>query len=301
MKKTLSVITMLGLLALLAPQVRADNAESTASVNNIVPVSSAVAINGTDSSVTLTENDTTNVTVTATVTDNNGCGDIASVSVKLFRTDLTSTGSDDANYRYTQAATLDTDTCEGGSDLSSTWTAVVPVEYYADPTDAGSANASTTWSAEVTPIDSVEAGTAGTDDTIEMATLKALNVSSPIAFGVMPLGSNTGTDDQSATVTNTGNAAIGTQVDGYGSENGDGYAMTCTTGNISVENEKYSKTAETAYASKTALSDTAATITDFSVAQRTGTSTTGSVYWGLAMPSSGITGDCSGTVVFTAL
>ena len=291
----------LGLVALFAQKVRADDAASTASITNVVPVSSAVSIDGGAASITLTEYTTKNVVVTATVTDNNGCGDIESVNVKFFRTDLTSTGADDTNHRYTQAATLVGGTCTaGGADLSADYTATIAVQYYADPTDAGSANAATDWSAEVTPSDEAT-GTAGTNDTAEMSTLTALNVTALIEYGVLALDANTGTGDDATTVTNTGNVSIGTQVDGYGTSNGDGKSMTCTVGTVTIGNEKYHTTASTAYASKTALTDTAATVTAFSVAQRTDGTTTGSLYWGFGMPADGVSGTCAGTVVFTPL
>jgi hypothetical protein len=262
------------------------------------PVSSAVAITG--ELITLTENTTANVIVTATVTDTDGCEDIDSVSVKFFRTDLTSSGADDANHRYTQAAVLDTGTCEGGGDLSSTWTATISVQYYADPTDAG-AYSGTTWSAEVIPSDHIGAGTTEGNDTTEMATLKALEATTPIAYGELALNGNTGTTDQTTTITNTGNTAIGVQVDGYGSIDGDGKSMICTSGSVLLENEKYSKTALTAYASKTVLTDTAATVADFSINQRTDGASTNVLYWGFGMPINGVGGSCAGTVVFTAI
>jgi hypothetical protein len=268
--------------------------------DNSLPVASSADINDGDNSVSLSEGNTTDVTVTATVTDEDGCEDIDSVSVKFFRTDVGASADDDANNHYTHVATLNSGTCEGGSDLSSTWTAVIPVAYYADPTDAGSAHESTNWTAKVIPSDKTETGTDGTD-TIEMETLTALNITSTIVFGKMDLGADTGTVDKTATVTNTGNKSIGVQVDGYGKNDDDGKSMDCTTGSIPIENEKYSKTAETAYASKTALTDTAATISDFSVAQRTSGVSTGVLYWGMGMPINGVGGNCSGIIAFTAL
>lgn len=279
-------------------QIRADTSTSSASATNVVPVASAVSIDSAAASVTLTENTTTTVTVTATVTDNNGCEDIDSVSVKLYRTDLTATGADDENHRYTVSATQDGGTCTaGGSDLTATYTATIDVYYYADPTDAGSVNEATDWTAQVTPSDEAT-GTADTD-TIEMDTLTALNVTTTIAYGELALNANTGTTDQTTTVTNTGNEGLDVDVDGYGASDGDGYSMTCTLGTIPVANEKYHTTASTDYATKTALSDTAAEV-DIDIAQRTDTVTTGDLYWGFGMPETGVGGSCTGTVVFTA-
>ncbi len=253
------------------------------------PVASGVAINGTDTTITLTENTTANVTVTATVTDNNGCADITGVTVKFYKTATGAEAGDDENNHYTVTTPTDVvqNTCVG---LVATYTATIPVWYYADPAE---------WTAQVTPTDGV-AGTVSTD-TIAIDTLKALNVTGTIAYGELALNTDTGTTDRTATVTNTGNATIGVQVDGYGAENGDGLAMTCTIGSVTIGEEKYSKTALTAYASKSALTDTAATIADFSIVQRTGSATTGDIYWGLGLPVNGVGGSCNGMVVFTAI
>ena len=295
---------VLTLVAVVVQEVIADNATSTASVTNVVPVSSAVSIDGGAASITLTENTTKNVVVTATVTDNNGCEDIDSVSVKFFRTDLTSTGADDSNHRYTQAATLVGGTCTaGGSDLSANYTATIAVQYYADPTDAGSANEATDWSAEVTPADG-SGGTAGANDTIEMATLTALNVTADIAYGELALSADTGTTDKTSTITNTGNESIGVQVDGYegdGAHTGTDTSMSCTIGTIPIGNEKYSTTTAVDWDTKDALTHTAATVTGFTVAQRTDGVTTDDIYWGFGMPANGVSGDCKGTIVFTVI
>ncbi|KPJ55186.1 hypothetical protein AMJ47_01580 [Parcubacteria bacterium DG_72] len=287
-----------GSLVFRTPQVKADTASSSASVTNVVPVASIVSVDTAAASVTLTENTTTTVTVTATVTDNNGCEDIDSVSVKFYKTTTGAEAADDENNHYTVTASEDGGSCTaGGSDLTATFTATIPVYYYADPTDITSVDSPTDWTALVTPSDEAS-GTTDTD-TIEMDTLTALDVTAAIAYGELALGADTGTGDDTTTVTNTGNEGIDVDVDGYGASDGDGYSMTCTWGTIPVANEKYATAASTAYASKTALSDTATEV-DMDIAQRTTTVTTGDLYWGFGMPTDGVGGSCTGTVVFTA-
>ncbi len=282
---------------LIQTEVQADEIPATVTVGNIVPVASSADINNAATSIQLTENTTTTVTIKATVSDNNGCEDIDSVTVTFFRTDVGAGASDDDNNHYSATASSDGNCTGGGGDLTDTYTATVSVNYYADPTDDGSPNAATDWTAKVIPYDEAT-GTADTD-TIEMSSLAALNTTGSVAYGVLGLGANTGTTDQTVVVTNTGNEGIDTDLDGYGSANGDGNAMGCTIGSIPVANEKYSATASTGYASKVALSDSAAKL-DLDVAQRTGEASTKDVYWGLGMPSTGISGSCSGVVVFTA-
>lgn len=295
MKKIQSILLILALVILTSPIARADNATSTASVTNALPVSSSVSIDAGAGSVTLTEATTTNVVVTATVTDNNGYADITSVTAKLFKTLTTAAAGDDPLNHYTKSGDAN---CvpSAGSGLTETYTCTFAVQYYADATDAGAYSADT-WSAEVTPSDSDGAGTAGSNDTIEMATTAALNVSSPIAFGALALGGITAdTTAFDSTVTNTGNqATIGAQVNSSAAT-----AMTCTTGTIPVGNEKYDATSTTAFASKTALTASAVTATGVSAAKGAA-GNTDTLGWGLEMPTTGVDGSCTGTVVFTAI
>jgi hypothetical protein len=301
MKKILSLIAILGLVVLSsAPAIRAadgvNTADSTASITNVAPVSSAVAI--TEDTITLTEATHTHVAVTATVTDANGCAGITGVTAKLFRTGVTN-GADctapDLNNCYTPVA-MTTSDCSG---TTAHYTGDVQVQYYAEPTDAGT-YAADTWSVHVIPSDAAGPGTAGTDDTAEMATLTALNVSSPIAYGELAYDAITvDTTAFDTTVTNTGNdASIEVQV-----KSGAATAMACTAGTIPVGNEKYDDDSTTVYASKIALTAGDVTVADVAAAKTTnGTSgNTDTVGWGLQMPATGVSGTCAGTVVFTAI
>lgn len=253
------------------------------------PVASNVSINSGAGSISLTEGTTANVLVAATVTDANGCTDITGVTVKFYKTATGAGAPDDANNHYT--VTTPTDVVQNSCvDLVATYTATIPVWYYADPAE---------WTVQVTPTDGID-GTASTD-TITINTLIALSVTDTIAYGELALGVDTGITDKTTTITNTGNVAIGVQVDGYGAIDGDGKSMTCDVGSVTIGSEKYSKTAETAFVSKTALTDTAATLADFTIAQRIDGATTGNIYWGFGMPATGVSGTCSGAVVFTPL
>lgn len=278
--------------------VKADLADSNVTVGNMLPVASSANIDSGAASVTLTENTTKTVTVTATVTDDNGCEDITSVQVKFYRTSVGDAASDDENNHYTITPTQDGGSCTGLGDLDATYTATIDVYYYADPTDAGSIYEADDWTAKVTPSDGVGAGTPDTD-TIEMSTLTALDVTPTINYGSLVLGEDTGAVDQTTVVTNTGNEGIDVDLDGYGSVDGDGKSMICSFGDIPIGNEKYSTTTATDYSLKTALTDTAVEV-DMDIAQRTTAVTTDDAYWGFGLPASGVYGTCSGKVVFTA-
>jgi hypothetical protein len=291
---------ILGLVGLSVSPVHADNSNSSLSINNSIPAASAVSIDGGNTAVFLTENTTKDVIITATVTDLNNCTEITSVGVVFYRTNVSggSACTPDNNNCYAQSATVVSGTCTGTNDMSAVYSATIPVQYYADPTDVGSANAGTDWTAVVTPTD----GSGGTadSDTAEMATLSAMSVTTTILYDSLALGTDTGTTDEITTVTNTGNVTIGTQLDGYGTVNGDGLSMTCTLGTLAITYEKYHTTASTAYASKIALSDTATTVAGFSVAKATSsTPTTDDIYWGFGTPINGVNGACTGAVNFT--
>ena len=264
------------------------------------PVSSNVSVS--EDTVNLTEGTTTDVVITATVTDADGCEDISSVSVTFFRTDLGSSCSADDNDCYEGLATEDSGTCTpGGSDLNSTWTATISMQYFADPTDIGT-HAGTTWSAEVIPSDSVGAGTTTGNYTVEVATLEAVSTVASINFGTMTLDENTGSSDQTTTVTNTGNAQIGLKVHGTDSENpgGGSYVlMRCDAGAILMKYAKYDTSSGTDYSLKTILTPTATIVSGFSIPQRTSDPTTDDLYWGFGVPDAGAGGSCEGTVVFT--
>ncbi len=256
------------------------------------PVASSVSIDSGAASITLTEGSTKNTIITTTVTDDNGCIDITGVTVKFFKTSTGADASDDENNHYTVTTPTDVvqNTCVGNV---ATYTATIPVWYYADPAE---------WTAQVIPSDGAD-GTASTD-IITVDTLVALDVSTTIAYGALSLGANTGTTDQTTTVTNTGNVNIGTQVNGYSGSSHNivtTNSMTCTIGSISVENEKFSPTALTAYASRSDLTGTATTVDSFTVNQRTGAVSSGILYWGFGLPVNGVGGNCAGTVVFTAI
>ncbi len=305
----LFIAGIFGGLLLFATAVKAILATSSVTVTNSLPVASLGSINTDAATMTLTEAATATATFTFTVTDNNGCSDINAhgsnkTIAKFYRTNVADGAAcavNDANC-YAMTCTGPTGCTPGGGDLDATFSCTASVQFYADPTDTGSTYDATTWSATATPRDAV--GTDGTpnSDTIEMASLTALSLGEAptIAYDALALNANTGTTDETTTVTNTGNRTIDTQVGGYGSISEDTYSMVCTIGTIPVANEKYSLVAETAYASKTALVTNATPNTvQTSLAQ--GAASTDIIYWGMGLPATGVGGTCGGKVVFTAV
>jgi|GEM_PF-1398850 len=265
---------------------------------NVLPVASSVLIDGVATDVILTEGTTHNVVCAGTVTDLNGYADITSVTAKLYRSGVGAGAGDNNANHYT--LTGDSNCIpSGGSENTETYTCTFPVYFYADPTDDTSSYPTENWVCQMTPTDTVGAGTADTD-TIEMDSLTAHDVTTSIVYGSLALGADTGTSDTTTTITNTGNRSIDIQVGGYGSVSDDGKALVCAIGSVTVTNERYSTTEGVSYTSKTTLpSDASPNTVTVDIPQ--GVSSTGVIYWGMGLPSSGVGSSCAGKVVFTAV
>ena len=276
-------------LILVVGGVLADNSDvgSSASITNAAPTVGTVA--ATDP-VTLTESGTVTVQCNATITDNNGYGDVSSVSAKLWDPAATTEGgSDDSEKHYTNSSCPLT----GGSGTTVDAKCSFTVQYYANPAE---------WTCKLTATDGSSATGSGQNTAVTVSELKALSTDGSIALGELALGA-TSASDVNITVTNTGNIAMNVSVDGYGTSDGDGRAMTCSigTGHISVGNLKYSLTAGTAYGSMTSLTDSAVTL-DFNLAKRTqSAASTKNVCHKLQMPASNAGGSCTGHIIVTAV
>jgi len=268
--------------------------EATLEGGNTLPVASAVSIDSGATSVTLIENTTKNVVCAGTVTDNDGFADVTAVGGFLYRTSIgTSTASDNNNlYRlYGDSQCIPS----GGSGLSETYTCTFPVQYYADPTDAGSPNDADTWSCELHPRDAVATGTPAVD-TIEMASLMALDVTASIPYGSVDANTDTGSTNQSTVVTNTGNRDMDPQVSGANMTDGG-------SNTIVVGQQKYADSAFTYSSGGIALTTTPTTI-NITLPQQTtdggGGVVTDSVLWGLGVPNGTVNASYTGTNTFTA-
>lgn len=197
--------------------------EKTFTVNNVAPVVSAVKLND-DVEMTLTQahGDTPNYTdlyVTGTVTDDNGCEDIVTVDTlaDVFTDDMAHDlcdidGEDDDNdcYALTGCA-LDGGSCTGGADLGSTYTCKVSFLYHADPTVANTPKAANLWTAFLKSKDeTADATPVGAGTKVEMNDNVALDVTASIAYGSLAVGAIAGGTalPQTTTVTATGNTAL---------------------------------------------------------------------------------------------
>lgn len=264
---------------------------------NYSPTVTNVSVNG-GSNITLNENSTAAVQVTATVTDANGYSDISSVTGRLYRSGVAGA----------QACTLDDNNCyqltgynlTGCAGNSCTATLDYSVKFFAEPTDSGSIYAAQYWLGWVQATDSQSA--TGTDfspnSLTDMNTLLALGVQSTIDYGSLLPGDNTGAVNSTTVVTNTGNAAIDVELSG--TDLCTDYP-TCSAGVIPVGNQQYKSTTFT-YGAGTALTSVGTLLTlNIGKPTTSPSGMTGNVYWGIGLPSGLVPGTYTGVNSFVAV
>lgn len=303
----LFVFSCLLLLAaiIVLPFAVSDTATTQASIGNSAPIASSVVIapgNLNGGEVELTTNQTTQINITATITDNNGCTDISSANATFFRTNITggSGAADNNRNHYSMDCVVQSATCTGDSDLAADYDCNVNVTWYADPTDAGSFFENTNWTVNVTPYDGNGAGTS--DSTIyDLKTLTSFSLlDTTINFGTLALGQNTTSTNQNTTLQNTGNEGLDFSLTGYATTSGDNYSMNCTIGTIPIHSLEYGASTFT-YGAGIDLSNSSTEL-DFDLDR--GSESTGrpedETYYGFRIPSDGVGGSCSGTLVIVA-
>ncbi len=291
-KKTIPWLMILALIGLttvgvnfLNSEVKAGTEQSatpSGTVNNVGPTVSAVNI--TDSTITLTENGTTNVTVTATITDTNGSEDVNSATATLYLVSAGTSCNDDDNDCYTDiSCTIATST---GNNATATC-AATDIQFHAIP---GS------WGAYVIGADDDAATSTATDTTPStLSTLLALVVSGTISYDALDPGSNMASTTKALNATTTGNAAIDVQIKGddmtYGS-----------TGTIAVTNQRYSTTTDDAWALANTASSSYVTFEVDMAKPTAAPSNQGEIiYWAWAVPDTTPDGSYSGTNYFNAV
>ena len=188
---------------------------------NNSPTISAVKVNN-DDNITLVANTTTSVSVTATVSDNDGCADIngGTSTILLYRSGVGSStcgsikgGVTNNLSCYRATAFTASSTC---SATSKNTTTTFGVFYFADATDSSSSYPSQNWMATVYFTDpqasSTYADSSSASTTADILTLLAIAVTTgttqtAIDYGTLAASSTTGSTNQLATIKNAGNSS----------------------------------------------------------------------------------------------
>lgn len=288
--------------------------ESDFVVNNVAPSVSSVTLNG-GSAITLTESTTTTVSMTASVTDNNGCrnkgntaDEISSVKGYLYRSGITYTGCDTAgeanNNNCYPELTCSAGTCTNGI---TTYTCSANVQYYADPTDynycsiQGLMYRYENWLTTFNAVDDNSAsGNATLGTGVELNSLVGFTTQSLIDYGELSAGGVNDPLDKTTVITPTGNAPFHVNISG--TKLCTDYSTCSTSGKtpLDIAQQKYSLVTSTAYASGTALSATPTKALIGVTKPNNGTVTTKTIWWGVSIPIGTVSGTYNGVNTLTA-
>ena len=176
------------------------------------PVISNLTFNG-NNHIALTEGTTTLITATATVTDLNGWGDLVAASSTFYRSSVSGGQSCSANNN--DCYQIATSSC-GFSDCSGNaclLTCSTRLWFFADPTDAVSNFAADVWNALMDVWDSSGAHDSDVGNQ-ELYTLSGLMVPSAINYGSVTVGTDTGANNASTSIQNTGNSTLNLNLGG---------------------------------------------------------------------------------------
>jgi hypothetical protein len=276
----------------------ATNLTSQVVVGTSAPAISGVLVNG-GAAINLTAATTTPISVTATISNANGCSEITTgtTTVLLYRSGVSSSTcatTPNALNCYVATAFTASSTCSAGTQTATTTFAV---QYFAQATDASSSFSSQSWMATV--LFRTPDNTTGTADSAGVAlnTLTAINVAtSSINYGVITANTNTGSTNQVTPVTNAGNSSSSLQVAVLSTLTSGANAIPTTT------SQTYYTAPFTWQGSSTFLTASNATIPSFTLTSPTSTNNvSGTIYWGLAVPNNQTAGTYTGTNAFTAL
>jgi len=304
----LLLIGLFVVIALVNVKSQADVVSTDVTITNASPTVDAVYVNATssvtfamDGTITPSSGTTKTVYVNGYITDTNGVGDISAVAASFYRVGQTcatdAPGGTDNNFCYKNSTSgIGSADC-ATSNVSSTqisFTCSYPLEYYADSTSTGGVDAAGNWIGEAYVLDSNGNSASGNSSSFEIGTLTSLNFAGSISYGTMGLGETTAEGSKvDLVVTQYGNdvATISVLAAADMSCNGAGSA------DIPKGNQVWSLgTLATGTALTVATVDTLVNLT-----YRTddNTALTDNIYWGITIPSTGVSGTCTGVTTAT--
>lgn len=244
--------------------------------------------------ISLAPGATTTVYATGTVTDLNGYTDIESATTTMFRSGVTESCTVDANNCYRAGnAQCQFMNCAGDScDVQCS----ADIYYHADPTDIGT-YAGESWGALLEVRDFGGATATQTAPYVELITLRAISVNNSIDYGVLEVGSSTGSYNASTTIENIGNDSLDISIEGTDLTDGG-------TSLIPVAQQQFATSTFT-YSACVFCSSLSTSPINYKVDLAKPVSTTPSVtdelFWGIAIPYGIAATAHRGTNVFYAI
>lgn len=259
------------------------------------PILTSFTLNSAQDIILTNPGGTTTIMATGTAIDLNGYTDLDYATATIYRSGVGNHCSLDENNCYPVASTsCSFSSCSGNScELQCS----APIQYHAEPTDAGTYVAED-WLAELTIVDS----TAERDDEItlgvDLLTFRALSVDNDIDYGSLAVTQDTGATTSTTTIENLGNEAIDVGLSGTDMEFG--------ASAIEPTNQKYSTSTFTyGSCSSPSCENLSTTSTNFEVdlikPTSSSTSITDDLFWGLFVPTGVAAAAHEGTNTFTAV
>ena len=271
-------------------------------VNNVAPVVTAVTING-GSAITLEAGTTKAVSLTATVTDNNGFDDIASVLGYAYRSGVgfancDSSGDADANNCYPEVSCSVDGT---PSSTSADYICTVNLQYFADATVANTQFPDQNWLSTIRAVDDGSlSGSLEVPSGVNVNSLLAFDITESINYGGRSVGFVTDLLDVVVTTTAIGNTGV--DQEHSGSPNMCVNFPACTGGTpIGVAFQRYALSVSTAYSSGTALSTTPADVFINVPKPTSTTASTRNTWWGIEIPAGTEAGSYTGENTITGV
>jgi len=231
------------------------------------------------------------VTCTSVMEDPEG-GPVLNASARFFSSGSSYGSVDDNSTHYTNSSCFVNSSYSGNTSLVN---CTFEVFYYAN---------SGNWTCLTSAQDNLSMRGNSTDGTF-INSLLSVGVQSKIDFG--SVGTESVSNEKIVNVTNYGNVAINLSLYGYGQNPGDGLAMNCTTGNVTIGDERYNLTSsnpglitgpqfDSNYQNLTGLY----TVRKFDLNKKNNSfNATKPTYWRIKLHPV-VTGNCSGSVVFGA-
>ncbi|MFH1947303.1 MAG: hypothetical protein ABIJ23_04065 [Candidatus Magasanikbacteria bacterium] len=304
----MGVVGLLIILIFVSLRTGAENEGGTASTTiiNTAPTVDSIVVTGaqTLNQAAYGSDGLATVTVAVQYTDSNSCYDVKTGSgtflVGIYNdlnagTTCDAAGELDYHDCYEENSYAGTFTCAndcvGLGDTVGTITCEFPFKHFAEPG---------TWEVYTSLYDGTAETVSTTASNIHtINTLGAIALNSTLVdFGSLSLG-GVSTLDAADTITgvrNSGNQDVALKAL-------TATGMSCSSyGIIPIVNLKIATSTSVAYVNKTVLSDSAVEL-GYTLSQQTvnGSASTGSLYWGLQIPSTGVAGTCTSSITVVGL
>lgn len=260
------------------------------------PTITSVEVNsGID--ISLTPGTTTPVSVTATVTDFNGYGDISNATATVYRSGVGPACTADNNNCYiltTENSKCSFTSCSGNSCQLS---CQADIFFHADATVAGAYDGEE-WIAYAEVEDTSSGYDFASASGTELFALRALEVDSNINYGALEADSNTGSYNPTTTIANIGNIPINVDIEGTNLSDGGGSLIPAEQQKLSTSTFAYSACSSCYQLS----SSTAVTLgINLSKPSVSNPPVETDIFWGIAVPFGVNSAPHSGSNTFTAI